>query len=98
MEEIVYFISVELLNIVNGKQTGERRKGYKATPYVKMEALTPDTELSSTDEEINLKSENEVSTRAIGMTPRRRRTKGVDFPRSRRINFDLLEHDEEAKS
>ncbi|PZC82137.1 hypothetical protein B5X24_HaOG210945 [Helicoverpa armigera] len=97
MEEVVYFISVELLNIVNGKQTVEQRRGYKGTPYVKMEALTPDTESSSSDEKNNLGSENESSTRDINMTPRRRRIKGVDFPRCRRINFDLSENDE-AKS
>lgn len=62
-----------------------------------MESYTPDSE-SSNSQTPEQAPNYEGPVKPIGMTPRLRRIKGVDFPRSRRINFDLAEDEDNVKN
>ncbi|KAJ8720098.1 hypothetical protein PYW07_012141 [Mythimna separata] len=102
MEEVAYFVTIESDGspfAAGSAESEENRRGFKATPYVRMGnfSFTPDSETpASPDQDVSSPQKNPSTSEWF--TPKSRHSIGVHVLTSRRINFDLPEDEEEEEA
>ncbi|KAJ8720097.1 hypothetical protein PYW07_012140 [Mythimna separata] len=102
MDEVAYYVTVDSNGSpieAGSAESEENRRGFKATPYVRMGnfTFTPDSETPASTDQVVSSPQKNPST-AEWFTPKSRHSIGKHVLTSRRINFDLPEDDEEVET